>query len=106
MPDHIHGIVVITETFAGKSPNSGNLAGRLVGAQHAAPVRQDKMVVGRGSLGAIVRSYKSAVTREINHLPGDKDHSRVWHRNYYEHIIRDDKELEDIRRYILYNAQK
>ena len=27
----------------------------------------------------------------------------VWQRNYYEHVIRDEKELNGIREYILYN---
>lgn len=61
-------------------------------------------MVAPNSLGAIIRSYKSAVTKEINYL--GLTQIKVWHRNYYEHIIRDDRDLENIRRYILYNAAK
>lgn len=32
--------------------------------------------------------------------------SRLWQRNYYEHIIRDDEELHRIREYIRYNPNK
>jgi putative transposase len=31
---------------------------------------------------------------------------KIWQRNYYEHIIRNDKELEKIREYIVNNPYK
>jgi REP element-mobilizing transposase RayT len=46
--------------------------------------------------------YKSIVTKHINTLR-DTPGAPVWQRNYYEHIIRNDGELERIRRYILDN---
>ncbi|HEY4720271.1 MAG TPA: transposase [Anaerolineae bacterium] len=55
-----------------------------------------------GSLGAIMGNFKSITTRRINQLrstPGQP----VWQRNYYEHIIRHDNELNAIRQYILDN---
>ncbi len=58
-----------------------------------------------GSLGAIVRSYKSAVTREINRLrqtPG----APVWQRSYYDHIIRNEHALNAIRGYIWLNPAR
>jgi REP element-mobilizing transposase RayT len=54
------------------------------------------------SIPTIVRSFKSTVTRQINtirNMPG----TPVWQRNYYEHVIRDEHELNGIRKYILYN---
>ncbi len=53
----------------------------------------------KGSIGAIVGSFKSAVTRQINNLRGVRGND-VWQRNYYEHIIRNDEELNQIRLYI------
>ncbi len=47
----------------------------------------------KGSLSTIVRTYKAAVTRKTGH-------KNIWHRNYYEHIIRDEKEWDRIQRYI------
>ncbi|MEO8357941.1 MAG: transposase, partial [Chloroflexota bacterium] len=49
------------------------------------------------SLGAIIGAYKSAVSYRIN-----KEHNAtgIWQRNYYEHIIRDDKDLQRITDYI------
>jgi len=55
-----------------------------------------------GSLGAIVRSFKSMTTRRINNLRNMLGAS-VWQRNYYEHIIRHERALNAIRRYILEN---
>ena len=54
------------------------------------------------SLGAIVASLKSASIRRINifrRTPGVP----IWQRNYYEHIIRGDSELDRIREYISTN---
>jgi len=58
-----------------------------------------------GSLGAIIGSFKSAAARSINQLFGTPG-SKVWHRNYYEHIIRNEKELYKVRRYIRDNPMK
>ena len=55
-----------------------------------------------GSIPTIVRSFKSAVTKQINTYrssPGEV----VWHRNYYEHIIRSEKDYAAIEGYILDN---
>ena len=56
-----------------------------------------------GSVGAILRAFKAAVTRrgrvEAGHL------GPVWQRNYYEHIIRNDQEYLRARDYIARNAE-
>jgi len=58
--------------------------------------------VAPGSLGAIVRAFKSAVTQRINARRGTPG-APVWQRNYYEHIIRSERALDAIRRYIAEN---
>ena len=87
MPNHIHGIIVVT-----------------VAAQHAAPGRPSPptFAVIPGSLGAIVRSFKSAVTKRANELRMPFG-SQLWQRNYYEHVIRDDEVLDRTRQYIMTN---
>jgi hypothetical protein len=57
------------------------------------------------SLGEIVGSYKSEVTRKINRLRGTPG-QRVWTRNYHERIIRSNTVLTNARRYIQENVQK
>jgi len=94
MPNHIHGIIVIY-------PES-------VGAKHASPLHLYKSKIHGpkpNSIGSIVASFKSTVTKRINLLrkiPGQS----LWQRNYYEHIIRDENELNKIRRYIINNPAK
>ena len=97
MPNHIHAVIHITE----KRPQS-------VGAQHAAPLPttgSPQPHVQRGSLGAIVRSFKSAVTKRHNEThPGLR--IALWQRNYYEHVIRNEPTLIRIRDYIATNPAR
>jgi putative transposase len=94
MPNHVHGIIMIFDDDV------------VLGAQHAAPLRNPQQkprpFVQPGSLGAIMRSFKSAVTRRA----GRELHSAVlWQRNYYEHILRDQADFERIASYILSNPE-
>ncbi len=96
MPNHIHGIVWIV----------GDMVG---GPRSLAPPPQPKTSgvdpnnVTPGSLGAIIRAFKSAVTKRINALRGTPG-APVWQRNDYEHIIRNDDALNRIREYIETNS--
>jgi hypothetical protein len=54
------------------------------------------------SLGAIVRAYKSAVTYAINGLQNQRG-AVLWQRNYYEHVLRDERDLQAKYNYILSN---
>jgi putative transposase len=103
MPNHIHGILTIVDLNNGQN----------VGAQHVAPLPPTPIEkkgittnnVMPNSLGAIVRSFKSAVTRMIHQIENNP-HSPVWQRNYYEHIIRNEDDLNQIRAYIVHNPLK
>ena len=91
MPNHIHGILVIADN------------GR--GVLQYAPTNKYGFSSPSQTLGAIVRGFKSSVTRQINQIrntPG----TPVWQRNYYEHIVRNEKELYAIREYIQNNPLK
>ena len=85
MPNHVHGIVVISAT-----------AGRATGRS---PLQSGP---AKGSLGALVAGFKSVVTRNINELSGSPG-TPVWQRNYFEHVIRNEDSLNRIRQYILDN---
>ena len=110
MPNHLHGILVIDRISTGRADIP---VMRGVGAQHAAPLhfrdsssrRDESARVAPGSLGAIVRSFKSATTQRINQMrrtPGEK----VWQRNYYDRIIRNEAEFYRARGYILSNPDR
>jgi len=57
------------------------------------------------SLSEIVRTFKSFFARRINFLL-DSPGIPVWQRNYYEHIIRNDDDLNRIHLYIESNPAK
>lgn len=90
MPNHLHGIVFL------ENP---------VGAHGRAPVQEsNNSSVQRKpkSIGSFIAGIKASVTQKINqcrNMPG----MPVWQRNYYEHVIRNEKELFDIREYIQNN---
>lgn len=56
------------------------------------------------SVGAIVRGYKSTVTKQINQIR-ETSVPKIWQRNYHEHIIRDQESLNKIAEYIEMNPQ-
>ncbi|MBD6620225.1 transposase [Komarekiella sp. 'clone 1'] len=92
MPNHLHGILVITDTS--------------VGAWHChAHTREQFGKPVRGSIPTVIGSYKSAVSKSINVIWHTKGQS-IWQRNFYEHISRDQKSLDHIRQYILDNPQR
>ena len=90
MPNHLHGVIII---------NNGSR-----GVLQYAPTESHFRSPSQ-TLGAIVRGFKSATTKQINNYwktPG----KAVWQRNYFERVIRDEDELSRIREYIIYNPLK
>ncbi len=103
MPYHLHGIIVMGgrkgEAFADKKK------GVLDGTGECFAPTQRPMGTLPGSLGAIMQNFKSTSTRQVNVLrqtPG----LPLWQRNYFERIIRDERELNRIREYIVNNPLK
>ena len=123
MPNHVHGILMIidrTTEYDGRgtacrAPGNitpdpsgtacrapGNITPDPSGTACRAPTKTNMEQFGKpvaGSLATIIRSFKSAGTRLINKSQGTQGNS-IWQRDYYEHIIRDEEELYEIRRYI------
>lgn len=98
MPNHMHGIMVITNHNA--DYNVHNNVGAHGGVPlHCVPPRKPK------SVSSFVAGFKSVVTKRINILR-DTPGTRVWQRNYYERIIRDELALNNIRRYIQMNPSR
>ena len=93
MPNHVHGIIVINDA------HKNNLLPSIVGARHASPLQ--KQLPPRGatprSLGAIMGSFKSAVTKWVGR---ELNATGIWQRNYYEHIIRNEKDMQNKTDYI------
>lgn len=98
MPNHTHGIVVITDVGAGPRacPDQTGQSHRLGQPQGVAPTPL--------SLQDVVHRFKSLTTTKYRRcvstngwpsFPG-----RLWQRNYWERVIRDEPELNRIRQYI------
>ena len=90
MPNHAHVIFDLTDYAdqADLSMPTGNFANALA-----------------GSLGVVVGRYKTAITTRINNLRHSKG-ARVWHRGYYERIIRNERELHATRQYVINNPAR
>jgi len=127
MPNHVHGVIVLNGDGvgatlavaqyenavaqydrAGASPartidqNDGAIqrAGANVGATLA--------VAQNNTIGNIVGAYKSLVVNQC--LKICKSHNKymgkLWHRNYWEHIVRNEKSYQRIANYIINNPTK
>jgi putative transposase len=91
MPNHLHAIMMITDQTCR-------------GGSRTAPTecRQDDVDRKRKPLGRLIGAFKTVSTKQINVLrktPGQV----FWQRNYYEHVIRNDKSGGKIRQYIYEN---
>lgn len=125
MPDHMHAILFIDHGFAPRSapgsvdpqqaaglhnpiisasqpvsdlclkPSTSSGPSDRIGPQQAAGLQG----VAPQSLSAIVRGYKAAVTKRANELALCSG-APLWQRNYYDHIIRAEDDLNAIRAYI------
>ena len=146
MPNHVHGIIVLTDTdVLTRAPNTGVGAGLKPAPTdgNAGDIRVEAGSVGAGSVEAgsvgvdlveaglveaglvgagfkpaptdrntvhhglpeIVRAFKTFSARRINALHGTAG-APFWQRNYYEHIVRDEAELNRIRQYIMDNPAR
>lgn len=92
MPNHIHGIIIMNyriESSLFTSPEHKNIRG---------------FTSPSNSLGAIMKGFKAAVTSQVNkieNLPSIK----IWQKNYYERVIRNQAEYIKIDEYIRRNVE-
>ncbi len=80
MPNHVHGIIVLPDMANRALPRTPSV------------------------LSDVVAAFKSMTT--VHYIRGVKTQAwpefrrRLWQRSYYEHVVRDEKDLDRIRRYI------
>lgn len=103
MPNHIRGIVLIEDSFGLDG------IGHIVEKGDHMAVKGDHMGSplpdgGRPALGDVVGWFKTMTTnayiRGVKESGWEPFPGRLWQRNYYEHIIRNERGLERIRAYI------
>ena len=99
MPNHVHGILVLPD-----AANGATTRGATTRVAPTNPVDVGATLVVAPALGEVVAAFKSATT--VHYIRGVKARAwppfqlRLWQRNYYEHVVRDEKALDGIRRYI------
>ena len=114
MPNHMHGIIMLPDTVGATlavAPDDTHTENDAVGPD-------DSVAIGAGAspaptntktIGDIVGAYKSLVANDClkifkqNH-PG-KMMGKLWQRNYWEHIIRDEQSCQRISDYIINNPK-
>ena len=113
MPNHLHGIIWLVNASGGRGEASStetrqsesSMPGEGEGQCAAIRRMPHPCKMQPGSLGAIMGNFKSVATRRINRMRHTPN-ALVWQRNYYERIIRNERELDAIRRYILDNPNR
>ncbi|GKT06731.1 transposase [Desulforhabdus sp. TSK] len=112
MPNHIHGIIAIVgaapcgrpfrgQAHDGQARNAPPQGGQARGGQARGPAPT------RLSLSDVVHRFKTMTTKL--YVDGVKQSGwppfpgRLWQRNYWEHIVRNQSEMDRIREYILNN---
>lgn len=96
MPNHVHGIVILADTPQGAvRPDEARLV----------PTTKSPLGAPARSLGAVIGGFKSAVTRAANHALGAIA-PIIWQGRYHDHVIRNERELNCIREYILTNPAR
>ncbi len=85
MPDHFHALIWIEGHKQKDLPSFGHRTPR--------------------SLGALIGGWKGACSRGVEQMRRERNWPSIslWQRNYYDHIVRDEREMELIRRYISNN---
>jgi REP element-mobilizing transposase RayT len=80
--------------FTGATTTDAKTAGAMT-----APLRRGR------TLGQMVAWFKYESTKEINRVVTNNPEMKIWQRNFYERIIRNEEELNRIRNYIVTNPE-
>ncbi len=93
MPNHIHGIIICENNIRRDAINRVSTGGIT---------KTNNPMLSHNSLSNIIRQYKSRVSHEIHKTQPDF----AWQPRFYEHIIRDERDLQNTRDYIVNNPIK
>lgn len=126
MPNHMHGIILLNDDVA-RAPlagaqNTGMQINHIQNAnnktnlespsgqpkQHSPSGQPQGIVPANTTVGNMVGAYKSLVFNACldNYKMKNETMGKLWHRNYYEHIIRNEKSYINISEYIINNPSK
>lgn len=88
MPNHVHGIIVLTTEVHGRE------------GLRPSPTAESRRT--NYGLTEIVRAFKSFSARHIN-VMRNMSGTSVWQRSFHDHIIRNERQLNILREYTIYN---
>ena len=103
MPNHVHGIIIITTERRGEvhsphdDPNNNFQDESNDGIRNRGG---ENPPLQKPTLGQIIAYFKYQSTKMMNRIETEKAITRFWQRNYYEHIIRNQKDLQNKTDYI------
>lgn len=106
MPDHIHGILILTEKVIIKTkkkitaPESLNDALAKMAKPIIKDLKMSSISPKPKTIPSIIRSYKSAVTKHANRLNLENG----WQSRYYDQIIRSQDQFQNVTNYIKNNV--
>lgn len=109
MPDHVHGIIIIVEPSGGgkclrghdsSAVQSGSNQERKLPSTRKPGTCHTAFRSPSQTIGSIVRGFKVGVTKWARTHTSIQN---VWHRNYYESIIRSERHMQCVTRYIRNN---
>jgi len=100
----MHGIVVITGMVfvPGIEVVADSISWATKGKIEYNTTKQKGAASSAPTFGNVIRAFKSTSAIAVNRIT-DRQGVPVWQRNYYEHIIRNEPELDRIREYIVNN---
>jgi REP element-mobilizing transposase RayT len=111
MPNHFHGIIFLVGADLCVRPDLLDRPSEIGHTHRCAPTQDIKSGVHAGaSLPTIIQWFKTMTTNEymknVSQSAWPPFPGRLWQRNYFERVIRNDAELDKFRNYILHNPAR
>ena len=98
MPNHLHGILMIVQETGGSSASPTH--GMQASVQGGSSIKSRMQPITR-----VIGDFKSGVTREFR-KSNPTWQGQIWQRGFYDRVIRDERDLHEIREYIVFNPLK
>lgn len=102
MPNHIHGIILIADRRGTVPVPRDNGVNEIAhGNEMPSEIQGGETPPPRTpTLGQIIGYFKYQSTKDMNRIDNTGTITKFWQRNYYEHILRNDQDLQNKTRYI------
>jgi putative transposase len=99
MPNHIHGIIFILDECRDEVISlcdDSNQNDLFINQDINKSLGGETSPLRKPTLGQIIAYFKYQSTKEMNLMDSTETITKFWQRNYYEHIIRNEKELKQL----------